>query len=105
MCHRIIFIIPIYHKAIWFSGTGTVLAFTVLLFILGFNHTAYYPSLVDIQSSLTIENSSGSHYTLSVMSIVSLLVPIVLGYIFLVWRSMDKTQMTIEEVNADSHHY
>ncbi len=92
-------------KAIWFSGTGTVLAVTVLLFILGFNHTAYYPSLVDLQSSLTIENSSGSHYTLSVMSVVSLLVPVVLGYIFLVWRSMDKTQMTIEEVNADSHHY
>ncbi|MBA1420025.1 MAG: cytochrome d ubiquinol oxidase subunit II [Epsilonproteobacteria bacterium] len=93
------------HKAIWLSGTGTVLAVTVLLFILGFNHTAYYPSLVDLQSSLIIENSSGSHYTLSVMSIVSLLVPVVLGYIFLVWRSMDKTKMTIEEVNADSHHY
>ena len=93
------------HKAIWFSGTGTVLTVTVLLFILGFNHTAYYPSLVDLQSSLTIENSSGSHYTLSVMSIVSLLVPVVLGYIFLVWRSMDKNKMTIEEVKSDSHHY
>ncbi len=93
------------HKAIWFSGTGTVLAVTVLLFILGFNHSAYYPSLVDLQSSLTIENSSGSHYTLSVMSIVSLLIPVVLGYIFLVWRSMDKNKMTIEEVKSDSHHY
>jgi len=93
------------HKAIWFSGIGTVVIITVLLFMLGFNHTAYYPSLVDLQSSLTIENSSGSHYTLSVMSVVSLLVPVVFGYIFLVWRSMDKTKMTIEEVNADSHHY
>ena len=58
-----------------------------------------------MQSSLTIENSSGSHYTLTVMSFVSLLVPVVLGYIYLVWRSMDKTKMTIDEVNADSHHY
>jgi cytochrome d ubiquinol oxidase subunit II len=92
-------------KAIWFSGVGTILTVTILLFILGINHTVFYPSLVDLQSSLTIENSSGSHYTLSVMSIVSLLVPVVLGYIFLVWRSMDKTKMTIEEVNSDPHHY
>ena len=92
-------------KAIWFSGIGTILTVTILLLILGINHTVFYPSLVDLQSSLTIENSSGSHYTLSVMSIVSLLVPVVLGYIFLVWRSMDKTKMTIEEVNADPHHY
>jgi len=95
-----------YHKGtIWLSGLGTVLTVTVLLFILGINHTVYYPSLADLQSSLTIENSSGSQYTLFVMSIVSLLVPVVLGYIFLVWRSMDKTKMTIEEVKSDAHHY
>jgi len=92
-------------RAVWFSGLGTVLTVTVLLFILGINHTVYYPSLADLQSSLTIENSSGSHYTLFVMAIVSLLVPVVLGYIFLVWRSMDKTKMTIEEVKSDTHHY
>ena len=92
-------------RAVWFSGLGTVLTVTVLLFILGINHTVYYPSLSDLQSSLTIENSSGSHYTLFVMGIVSLLVPVVLGYIFLVWRSMDKTKITIEEVKSDAHHY
>lgn len=92
-------------RAIWLSGLGTVLTITVLLFILGINHTVYYPSLSSLQSSLTIENSSGSHYTLFVMSIVSLLVPVVLGYIFLVWRSMDKNKMTIEEVKSDAHHY
>lgn len=93
------------NRAIWFSGAGTVLTVTILLLILGINHTVFYPSLVDMQSSLTIENSSGSRYTLMVMSIVSLLVPVVLGYIFMVWRSMDKTQMTIEEVKSDPHHY
>ncbi len=92
-------------KAIWYSGIGTVLTITVLLFNLGVNHTVYYPSLADLQSSLTIENSSGSHYTLFVMSIVSLLVPVVLGYIYAVWRSMDKTKITIDEVKSDAHHY
>ena len=92
-------------KAFWFTGVGIVLTVTMLLFILGINHSVFYPSLVDLQSSLTIENSSGSHYTLSIMSIVSLLVPVVLGYIFLVWRSMDKTKITIEEIKSDPHHY
>jgi len=92
-------------QAIWYAGTGTVVTVTVLLLILGINHTAYYPSLADLQSSLTIENSSGSHYTLSILAVVSLLVPVVFGYIFLVWRSMDKTQMTINEVKNDPHHY
>ena len=92
-------------KAIWYSSVGTVLTITVLLFNLGVNHTVYYPSLADLKSSLTIENSSGSHYTLFVMSIVSLLVPVVLGYIYAVWRSMDKTKITIDEVKSDTHHY
>jgi len=92
-------------KAIWFSGIGTIVVVTVLLFILGIHNSVYYPSLVDMQSSLTIQNSSGSLYTLSVMSVVSLLVPVVLGYIVYIWRSMDATQITIDEVNSDSHHY
>ena len=92
-------------KAFWVTGIGFVVTVTLLLFILGINHTVFYPSLANMQSSLTIENSSGSHYTLVVMSIVSLLIPIVLGYIFFVWRSMDKTQMTIEEIKSDPHHY
>ena len=39
------------------------------------------------------------------MSYVSLLVPFVLGYIILVWRVMDKTKITSEEVQSDKHHY
>ncbi|NOZ91289.1 MAG: cytochrome d ubiquinol oxidase subunit II [Epsilonproteobacteria bacterium] len=92
-------------KAIWFTGVGTVIIITILLMLLGINHTVFYPSLSDLQSSLTIENSSGSYYTLSVMSVVSLLVPIVLGYIIMIWYSMDKTKLTIDEVKSDSHHY
>jgi len=92
-------------KAIWFSGLGTVLAVTVLLLILGVHHSVFYPSLADLQSSLTIENSSGSLYTLQVMSVVSLLVPVVVGYIIYIWRSMDATKITIDEVKSDAHHY
>jgi cytochrome d ubiquinol oxidase subunit II len=92
-------------KAVWYYGFGIVIIVTILLFIVGIEHTIFYPSLSNIQSSLHIERASGSYYTLSVMSVVSLLVPVVLSYIFLVWRSMDKTKMTIEEVKSDHHHY
>jgi len=92
-------------KGIWFAGFGTTFAITAILCLLGFNNTSIYPSLVDINSSLTIENSSGSLYTLSVMSYVSIAIPIVLGYIIMVWRSMDKTKITEDEILNDSHHY
>ena len=93
------------YKGIWFSGTGTILVVISLVLVLGYNHTAFYPSLSDIQSSLTIENSSGSHYTLIAMSYVSLMVPFVLAYITWAWRVMNRDKMTIDEVKNDSHHY
>jgi cytochrome d ubiquinol oxidase subunit II len=74
----------------WFSGGGTVLVVTMLLLIAGFNHTAYYPSLTDPQSSLTIANSSSSLTTLKAMSVVSLFIPVVIAYIAYVWRALDK---------------
>ncbi|HHD75683.1 MAG TPA: cytochrome C oxidase assembly protein, partial [Campylobacterales bacterium] len=82
-----------------------VILVTTILSLIGFNHTAIYPSLSDINSSLSIVNSSGSHYTLTAMSYVSLMVPFVLAYIYFVWRSMDKTKISSEEIEADSHHY
>ncbi len=92
-------------NAIWFTGFGTIVAVATLLFVLGVHNSVYYPSLVDLQSSLTIANSSGTHYTLSIMAVVSLLVPVVGVYVVYVWRSMDKTKLTIDEVKSDSHHY
>ena len=92
-------------KGIWFSGIGTVLTVLSLLSLLGFNNTAIYPSLANMNSSLTIQNASSSHYTLTTMSFVSLMIPFVLGYIYLVWKSMDKTKITIEEIEADPHKY
>ena len=81
---------PKFIRGIWFAGTGTVLTVLSLLLIAGFSNTAYYPSITDPQSSLTIVNSSSSLFTLKAMSVVSLIIPVVLAYIAYVWYSMDK---------------
>ncbi|MDR2086011.1 MAG: cytochrome d ubiquinol oxidase subunit II [Dysgonamonadaceae bacterium] len=81
---------PAYTKGIWFAGIGTIGVVLTVLLIAGYNHTAYYPSVSDMQSSLTIANSSSSLFTLKAMSIVSLFIPVVLAYIWYVWRSLDK---------------
>lgn len=88
------------------GGVGIVLTVMALLLNVGLNGTSYYPSTTDLQSSLTIVNSSGSHYTLMVMSYVSLMVPFVLAYIAYAWYSMDKVKITKEEIEApDAHNY
>ena len=92
-------------KGIWFSGIGTILVVLSLFFIDGYNHTAYYPSSVDMQSSLTIYNSSSSLFTLKTMSIVSLLIPFVLAYIVYVWRAMDAKPITAQEMESNEHKY
>ena len=88
------------------GGAGIVLTVMAVLLNVGLNNTSYYPSTIDLQSSLTIMNSSGSHYTLMTMSYVSLMVPFVLAYIVFAWYSMDKVKITKEEMESkDSHHY
>lgn len=94
-----------FRKGIWFSGIGTVLVVLVLFFLAGYNNTAYYPSLLDPDSSLTIANSSSTEFTLTVMAWVSLLIPFVLGYIWYVWRKLNSTDLTEEEINSESHSY
>lgn len=76
---------------IWFSGIGTVLVVLTLFWVAGYNGTPYYPSLTNIDSSLTIYNSSSSKFTLEVMSYVSILIPFVIAYIAYVWRAMGRT--------------
>lgn len=88
------------------GGVGIVLTVMALLLNVGFNNTSYYPSVSDLQSSLTIMNSSGSHYTLMTMSYVSLMVPFVLAYIAYAWYSMDRVKITKDEIeSSDSHNY
>jgi cytochrome d ubiquinol oxidase subunit II len=74
---------------IWFGGSGTVLVGLAVFFTAAFNNTPFYPSKVDLQSSLTIYNASSSHYTLTAMSYVALFIPVVVAYVAYVWRLMD----------------
>ena len=90
-----------YICGIWPAGIGTVLTVLSLLLCAGLNNTAYYPSLADLQSSLTIANSCSSEFTLQVMSVVSILVPVVLAYIVYAWHSIDKKKLDKEELTTD----
>jgi len=94
-----------YTKGIWFTGFGTVLVVFSLFCLAGYNNTAYYPSVHDLQSSLAITNSSSSRYTLVAMSYVSLLVPFVLAYIVYAWRSINRDKVTSAEMQQESHVY
>ena len=92
-------------KSNWKRISTLVLSLALLL-CAGWNNTAYYPSVADLQSSLTIGNSCSSPFTLEVMSYVSILVPFVLGYIFYAWRALDLRKISGEEMQEkDTHAY
>ena len=93
-----------YICGIWPAGIGTILTVLPLLLMSAWNHTAYYPSTADLQSSLTLANSCSSEFTLRTMFYVSLLVPFVLAYIIYAWRAIDSKKLTEEEIN-DGHAY
>lgn len=92
-------------QGIWPAGIGTVLTVLALLLTSAWNHTAYYPSTADLQSSLTLENSCSSYFTLNTMFWVSLLVPFVLAYIIYCWRKIDSKKIDRAEIAADDHAY
>ncbi|MGC9519309.1 MAG: cytochrome d ubiquinol oxidase subunit II [Desulfuromonadaceae bacterium] len=92
-------------RGIWPAGLGTVLTVLAIFFLAGYNNTAFYPSRVDLNSSLTIFNASSSHYTLTMMSYVALMIPFVLGYIIWVWRQMDSRKLSLMEVVSDKKSY
>lgn len=98
-------VLPRFKGGIWYSGIGTVLVVVALFCVAGYNSTAYYPSLTDVASSLTIRNSSSSLFTLKVMSWVSIITPFVIAYIAYVWAKMNSKPITPEEMKAESHKY
>ncbi|HBG20694.1 MAG TPA: cytochrome d ubiquinol oxidase subunit II [Desulfobulbaceae bacterium] len=89
---------------IWFGGLGTVLVGLAIFCLAGFNNTPFYPSKVDLQSSLTIYNASSSHYTLTAMTYVALFIPAVLAYVAYVWRQMDSRKIDAQDL-ADKKAY
>lgn len=92
-------------RNLWFAGVGTILVVFSLFLVAGFNNTSFYPSSFDLQSSLTIQNASSSHYTLTAMSYVSLLVPFVFAYIWYAWKSINNKKIDEEEMKSETHVY
>ena len=92
-------------NSFWYSGLGAFLTVFSLFCIAGLNNTCFYPSTFDLQSSLTIENASSSHYTLTAMSYVSLLIPVVIIYIYFVWKAMDKKQISATNIDQEDTLY
>ena len=90
-----------YTRGIWPAGVGVILVVIGLLLFAGWNNTAYYPSNADLQSSLTIMNSCSSEFTLTTMSVVSLLIPFVFAYIFYAWRAIDGKKINRAEIEND----
>lgn len=87
-----------YIKGIWPAGIGVMLVVLVLFLIVGWNDTAFYPSNVDLQYSLTIRNSSSSETTLRAMAYVSLLIPVIVAYGSYAWWSIDKKKIDRNEI-------
>ena len=97
---------PEYVRGIWPAGIGVVLVVLVLFLIAGVEQTqSYYPSTAELQSSLTLKNSSSSEFTLKAMFYVSFLVPFVLAYIVYAWRAIDKKAIDRKEIAEDDHAY
>jgi len=96
---------PGFRKGIWYAGIGTVAVVVCLFCVAGFNATAYYPSLLDTGSSLSIANSSSSPFTLKVMTWVSVITPFVIGYIAYVWKMMERKPATPQEIEREDPKY
>ncbi len=92
-------------KAFWWTAIGVVMAVTALLCANGYNNTAFLPSVSNPESSLTIANASSTEFTLKVMAWVTVLLPVVIGYIAYVWHKMTSPAITPEELAADDHKY
>ncbi|PIE18792.1 MAG: cytochrome d ubiquinol oxidase subunit II [Proteobacteria bacterium] len=91
--------------AFWSAAVGTALVGVALFSLAGYNQTAFYPSTADPQSSLTIASASSSHFTLVVMSYVSLAIPFVVAYVAWVWRKMSGRPLTLDEIDNDPMAY
>lgn len=89
----------------WYAWLGSAFVVMSLFFLAWFNHTSFYPSLSDLQSSLTIVNASSSKYTLVAMSYVSLMLPFVILYVVwawnvIAWKAMTKAELAKKELDT-----
>lgn len=87
-----------YDRGIWSAGIGTFFTVVALFWLAGFCDTPFFPSITSPESSLTIRNASSSEFTLKCMAYVSILVPFVVGYIWYVWRMIDRRKITEADI-------
>ena len=92
-------------KGIWFTGAGTILTVLALFLVAGFNNTAFYPSVYELKSSLTIFNASSSKFTLKTMMYVSFVIPFVAAYIWYAWKAINNKKITDDEMKGEEHKY
>ncbi|MFZ2287209.1 MAG: cytochrome d ubiquinol oxidase subunit II [Bacteroidales bacterium] len=92
-------------NSIWYAGFGTVPVVMALFFLAGYGETAFYPSTAELQSSLTLAKASSSQFTLQTMMYVSFIIPFVVAYIWYTWRSINRKDITAEEMTGDEHMY
>jgi len=92
-------------NSIWYVGAGTVVTGVALFFLAGYGGSAFYPSVKDPGSSLTLAKSSSSLFTLKTMMFVSFIIPFVLAYIWVAWRAINKKRITAAEMSEGSHTY
>ncbi|MDT8400116.1 MAG: cytochrome d ubiquinol oxidase subunit II [Bacteroidales bacterium] len=90
---------------VWFGGFGTVMVVLSLFLLAGYNNTSFYPSLSDLQSSLTIRNASSSHFTLKTMLYISFIIPFVIAYIWYAWSAINRKKIDKEEIGGEGHIY
>lgn len=90
-------------NGIWYAGVGTILIGLVVFFLVGYNNSCIYPSMPYPQASLTIYNSSSTHYTLTAMTYVALIIPFVLAYIIYVWRAMDLKKLSLSDLKEKAY--
>jgi len=91
--------------SIWFTGAGTIAVVFSLFLTAGFNNTAFYPSLFDLKSSLTLSKAASSKFTLTTMMYVSFIIPFVVAYIWYAWKSINNKKITRDEMMEDGHIY
>ncbi len=87
----------------WIANVGVLFVVLAIFMTAGYGNSAFYPSYADLQSSLTIQNASGSLVGLRTMFYVSFAIPFVLLEVGYTWYVMRKP-INKEDVE-DKHAY
>lgn len=86
-------------KGFWLTAGGTVIVVLGIFALAGFNGTAFFPSLTDLQSSLTVLNSAADADTLQLLFWLSPAIPLaIIGFGYLWHRTDHKKKITVRRL-------